>query len=548
MSVVYFLLLVGVLVVIHELGHFVAAKLLDVRVMRFSLGYGRPLVRVTLGETEYQLAIFPLGGYVRILGVALEDDEPREQRRSFAARPLWQRLVIVFAGPAANLVLAVAIYFAFFAGHTTLPAAVIGDVLQDGPAAQAGLLPGDRVVEVNGRPVRYWEELEDAVHHAANQELHLRALRNGKPFERYVTPTRITLRERNGRSTTGGWIGITHAPFVPIVGIIDAQSPAGLAGLRTGDLLISVDGAPVKNWTDVHQRLGKNPHRTALVFLRATEVPGVPSIHALDAGFADLVPTTRTDEQLRRQTYTGLERGEMFVAHVDPGSPADSAGLRPGDLILTLDGQPVTHWMDLDQRLQAEPERTFRLTWRRATSEGGYESLAAELTQVRRTELDEFGHAAVRLVFGARNDIDRGTGETVALEGRMGYAISKAIERTGETVSAMASGFFQIVAGETPSALGGPLTMYHAASVSGGQGWDRFWLLLALISVNLALINLLPVPTLDGGHLLVFAGESILRRPLSPRARERVQLSGMVIVAIIAVLALRNDVVQYFLR
>lgn len=548
MSVVYFLLLVSVLVVIHELGHFVAAKLLDVRVMRFSLGYGRPLVRVTLGETEYQIAVFPLGGYVRILGVAVEDGDPHEQRRSFAARPLWQRLVIVFAGPVANLVLAVAIYFAFFAGHTALPASVIGDVLQDGPAAQAGILPGDRIVEVNGRPVRYWEELEDAVHHAANSELHLRAVRNGKPFERYLTPTRITLRERNGRATTGGWIGVTHAPFIPIVGVIDAQSPAGQAGLRTGDLLISIDGAPVKNWKDVHARLGKNPHRTALVFLRATEMPGVQQVHVLDAGFADLVPTTRIDAHLKRETYTGLERGEMFVAHVDPGSPADSAGLRPGDLITELDGQRMTHWMDLDQRLQAEPDRAFRLTWQRPTPTGSVETHTAELTQVRRNVLDEFGHAAVRLTFGARNDIDRGTGETIALEGRMGYAISKAVERTGETIGAMASGFFQIVGGKTPTALGGPLTMYHVASVSGSQGWDRFWLLLALISVNLALINLLPVPTLDGGHLLVFAVEGVLRRPLSQRARDRVQLGGMVIVAIIAVLALRNDVVQYFLR
>src|SRR5215471_19189418 len=117
MSVLYFLLLVGLLVLIHELGHFVAAKLLDVKVLRFSLGYGRPLVRAKLGETEYQIGAFPIGGYVRILGIEGESGSKAEAGRSFASRPLWQRVVIVLAGPAANFVLPVIIYFIFFAGH-----------------------------------------------------------------------------------------------------------------------------------------------------------------------------------------------------------------------------------------------------------------------------------------------------------------------------------------------------------------------------------------------------------------------------------------------
>ena len=169
MSVVYFLLLIGVLVVIHELGHFVAAKLLDVKVLRFSLGYGRPLVRVKLRETEYQIAAFPLGGYVRILGVEGEDrgadrgidklSRRHDVGRSFASRPLWQRLVIVFAGPAANLVLPVVIYFVFFAGHSVLPAAVIGDVIDGGAAARAGLKTGDLIISVDGQPVRNWSDV-----------------------------------------------------------------------------------------------------------------------------------------------------------------------------------------------------------------------------------------------------------------------------------------------------------------------------------------------------------------------------------------------------
>ena len=548
MSVLYFLLLVGVLVLIHELGHFVAAKLLDVKVLRFSVGYGRPLVRVALGETEYQIGAFPLGGYVRILGIESSPDATPDAGRSFASRPLWQRLVIVFAGPAANLLLPVVIYFVFFAGHTVLPAAVIGDVFDGGAAARAGIEPGDRVLEINGRAVRYWEELENAVRSSPGQELRLRMSRNGKTFERYLTPIEETFRQRTGQKSVLGWAGITHAPFVPLVGVLDAQSPAARAGLRTGDLLISVDGQAVRNWRDVQRALGRFARRTSIVYVRGTEMPGVPQVSLLGAGFADLVPETLIDATLNRTTYTGLEHAEMFVAHVDAGSPADGAGLRPGDLIISLDDKPILHWINLDQRLQSEPNRTFKLTWRRAVGDKT-ETSSAELTQVWRKQLDEYGHTVTRLVFGARNDIDRGNGAMVPIDGRFGYAMSKAFERTGETISTMTSGFMQILSGDTPGeALGGPLMMYRVASVSGNQGWDSFLLMLALISVNLGLINLLPIPMLDGGHLLVFALEGARRRELSTRTRERIQLFGLILLGVITVLALRNDVMRLFFR
>jgi len=545
MAVVYFLLMVGVLVVIHELGHFAMAKLLHVKVLRFSIGYGRPLASVKLRETEYQLGMFPLGGYVRILGVEGESVDPRDVGRSFAARPLWQRLLVVFAGPAANIVLAGAIYFAFFAGHTELPAAVVGDVLADGPAAHAGLEPGDKILDIDGNAVSYFEDVEHAVQAAAGTELHLRIERGGKPLEKYVAVLEHVVRKRDGQHRRQGWIGITHPPFIPLVGVVDARSPAGRAGLATGDLIISVDGQPVTNWTEVGRRLGASSKRTSLVFFRGTEVPGVPQIRLLEARFADLVPDTQLDDKLRRTTYTGLERAEMFVAHVDPGSPADTAGLRPGDLIVAVDGKPVDHWLELDQLLLSDPDRTWTLTWKRPEA-GGTETRTAQLTQVWRTHLDDYGHNVQRLVFGARNDVDRGRGAMVAIDGRFGYALSRAVDRTGETIGMMVSGFFSILAGDAPSdALGGPLTVYKVAAVSSHQGWDSFWLMLALISINLALINLLPVPMLDGGHLVVFGIEAARRKPLSQRARDRVQLVGLIVIAMITVLALRNDLMHF---
>jgi regulator of sigma E protease len=548
-SVVYFSLLVGVLVIIHELGHFTAAKLLDVRVLRFSIGYGRPLIRIKGAETEYQIAVFPLGGYVRILGVEDGPDvEPRDRGRSFANRPLWQRLIIIFAGPAANLILPIVIYFVFFAGHTELPAAVVGDVFEDSPAASAGIEAGDTVLAVDGKSVRYWEELERAIRARGGAEINLKLQRGPRVFEKYIVPVSDVVRKRDGQVSAQGRIGITRAPFVPMVGIIDPGSPAGRAGMVTGDLIINIDGRPVENWSGVAEGMGHGARRTNLVYLRGTSVPGVPQVRLLDARFADLMPETRLDATLGRSAYTGLENAEMFVAHVDPGTPADLAGLRPGDLVTAVDGAPVKHWAVFDQKLLSDPGRTWSIGWRR-TEAGKVADHSAQLTQVWRKELDQYGHTVERLVLGARNDVERGQGKMVPIDGRFGYAISKAVERTGETIALMASGFVKVLKGDSPSeSLGGPLTMYRVASVSGEQGWDTFLLLLALISVNLGLINLLPVPVLDGGHVLVFVIEGVQRRPLSARAKEKIQFVGLVFVGIITVLALRNDMMQYVFR
>lgn len=550
MSVVFFFLMVGALVMIHEFGHFLAAKLLDFRVLRFSLGFGRPLVRFARGETEYQLSLIPLGGYVRILGEDSQDEVPIEHaRRSFHAKPILQRLVVVFAGPAANLILPVFIYFVFFAGQTRLPAAVVGDVLGDSPAARAGIEPGDRVVSVQGTSVRYWEELETVVRQNIGKELRFRFERGDREFERYIRPLQQTVRTRDGLATTQGLIGITQSPFPPLVGVVDPSSPAGHAGLQTSDLIVSIDGEPIKNWSTLRAKLDRR-HRLNIVYLRGTPIPGLPLVRLLSARFADLVPETRIDEEGRLSSYTGLSPAEMFVTRVDPGSPADLAGLRPGDLITTLDGEPVSHWMILDQRLQSRPDHTWKIGWKRySTDPGRVVDMSATLTQVRRRLFDEYGNTVERLVFGASSDSERAAGELVPIRGRFSYAASKAVQRTGETIAAMVSGFWSILAGNAPrESVGGPLMMFRVASVSGHKGWRTFLLMMALISVNLGLINLLPIPVLDGGHVLLFAVEAFLRKPLSNRTRERVHLAGLAVVGIITILALRNDVMRYVLR
>jgi regulator of sigma E protease len=546
-SVLYFLVLVGVLVLVHELGHFAAAKLLDVKVLRFSIGYGRPLVRVKVRETEYQIGIFPLGGYVRILGVEDEEPAPGDAGRSFQARPLWQRLAIVFAGPMSNFLLATVVFFVFFAGDTMLPAAVVGDVIEDSPAAKAGIEPGDRVLAIDGHGVRYWEDLEGAVQRSAGKELHLRLERKGKVFEKYVVPVEEVARKRCGTPQAEGRVGITRAPFAPLVGVLDEHSPAYLAGLRTGDLIISLDGEPIGNWGDVARKLDRN-RPTLVAYYRGTEVPGIPNLALYAASTANLVPEYRTDDKGSRYAYTGLERAEMFIAHVDPGTPADVAGLRPGDLITAIDGAEVHHWLTFDQKLQSSPEKGWEISYQRTGPKGDVLTDVAHVTQVRRKQLDEYGHTQECLVFGARNDAQRSRGEMVPNESRFTYAVSKAVDRTTTTIKVMVTATGKILAGDSPSeSLGGPVAMYKAASVSGDQGLESFLWLMAIISVNLGLLNLLPIPVLDGGHVLVFVIEGVKRKPLTAAQREKVQLAGLIFLGAVTILALRNDIWRYFL-
>jgi regulator of sigma E protease len=550
MSVLYFLILVGVLVAIHELGHFLAARALGIRVLRFSLGFGPALARFVGRDTEYRLGCIPLGGYVRLLGEDPAEAVPEAERpRAFSARPLRHRLIVVFAGPAANLLCPLVIYFFFFLGHSEVPAAVVGDILPDSPAAAAGLEPGDVILAIDDQPVRTWEELQASIDRGVDHSLLVTYTRTGREHSTYVTPRRSVLRQRDGRERSHGMVGITQTPLPPRIGVVDEASPAARAGLRTGDLIISIDGHAVDSWTVLSRRLREYHQRIQLAYLRPRRAPlGFAEITTSTAALADVIPHFETTASGDRKITTGLASAEFFVARVDADSPAARAGLLPGDLLVALDDQPLTSWLRFDQALQASPEVSHRLRWQRGRPGGGVLELDAELKQDRLDLLDEYGHARPVLQLGLGNDDAPGTPAMVAVDGRFTYALSHAWRRTGQTIREVASGFASLLRGEVPAdGVGGPIMMYRIASVSGQKGWDYFLLMIALISVNLGLINLLPIPVLDGGHLVMFAIEGLSRRKLSPRLRDAVLFAGLVVIVGMTVLALRNDVMRYVL-
>jgi regulator of sigma E protease len=539
--------LLGVLVLAHELGHFLVAKLFGVKVLRFSLGFGPRLFGVKIGATEFQISLFPLGGYLRLLGeepTELVSDNEREQ--ALFARPLWQRYAIVVAGPLFNLLLPVGIYFIHYIGQRTQLAPTIGTVIAGLPAAQAGLLPGDRVEAVDGHFVRSWEDLEEIIADSPDKTLRFAIRRGNSAEERDVTPTILQRKTPLNISETVGWVGVSPRFQLPEVGIIDLTSPAAQAGLRTFDYIISVNGTPVSHWAEFEramQRAGASPLR--ITYLRGTHsILPFAHVEIQEPGSTVVIPQAVLDASGGRHYQTGIEISELFVYSVEPGSPADRIGLRRGDQLLTLDGQPILHWNILRQRLNADPERLFHLTW---ATPGG-EHREAYFKQELRSELDAYRQEEQRLVFGATNRFAWKTAEPVPVHNRFFYAVGHAFTRTWEIVVFTTQGFFQIMRGEvSPQSLGGPITIGYAAGVAAEQGLAQYLWLMALLSINIGLLNFLPIPILDGGLLMFFTIELFKRRPPSPRARAIATYVGIVVVVLLVAFALKNDVVRFLL-
>ncbi len=540
--------LLGVLILVHELGHLVMAKIFDVKVLRVSLGFGPKLVGWTVGSTEYRLSLLPLGGYVRLLGEDPgEPVAPIDRHRTLFGKPLWQRYVIVIAGPAFNLLLPIAIYFVHFMGQRTLLPPTLGTVLSGMPAAVSGLLPGDRVESIDGRPIGTWEELESVIAESPGRTLRFGLWRGSDREERDVTPSRLDRRGAVGGREVVGWIGVSPRFHLPEVGIVDLTSPAAQTGLRTFDYVTAVNGAPVSHWAEFEKALARNgaaPLRIS--YLRGTH-SALPFAHVevQEPGSAVVIPEPVLDAAGRQRYETGILSSEMFVYSVEPGSPADRLGIRRGDQLLALDGEPLHHWDLLRQRLAAKPKASFRIDW---ASPGGVRR-EANFTQEVHSQLDAYRQEEQRLVFGATNRFAWRTDQPVPVANRFTYALSHSLSRTGQIIVAMAQGFAQIVSGQAPaSSLAGPLMIGYVAGVAAEQGVAQYSWLIALLSINIGLLNFLPIPILDGGLLMFFTIELVKRRPPSPRARRIASTVGLVVVVLLMAFALKNDVARFLLR
>ena len=550
-KVLAFILLIGPLIFIHELGHLLVAKLVDVKVGRFSIGFGPPLVRWNIGETEYCLAPIPLGGYVTLLGQNPYEEIPEQDKdRALNHKPLWARYLVLAAGPVANLILPLLLYFFFFLTHALQPPPVIGTVLDGSAASLAGLEPGDRIVEIDGDDIRSWKEMQTAVSVAADVELRIEIEKQGKRVERFVTPRRTFFENALGVAEPRGVLGVYAHFYAPQIGIVDPQSPAYEGGLRTGDVITSIDGEPVRTIEELQALVAKPPDSLVrLTYLRphATRFQ-LGTLLWFESNHAQMLP--RPNERPRpgtdpaKASPTGLLAANTFIRAVDPDSPAARAGLLPGDRVLEVDGQLVTRWESVANILDRAQDRPVTMV---VQALGG-EPRELRVVQDKRTRTDIYKNKFTYLYLGAEPYGISRAPDLEPIRGRFTYAARASWNQTIYVLEMMWTALRQMVTLQRGvEELSSVVGIFAFAGTAAEQGPTEFLMLMALISLNLALVNLLPIPILDGGHLLFFTIEAIRRKPLGQRAREIASAVGLVVILLLMLIALRNDVMRFWM-
>ena len=482
LTVIAFIIVIGVLVFIHEGGHFLAAKWVRVWVHEFAIGFGPAVWKRRRGETLYAIRVFPLGGYVRLAGeeVGREEDAEVPPDRLFTAKPAWARIFVVLAGPVAN-VLAALVLMILYVGIFGAPYVEIAAVVPEAPSSSV-LQPGDKILEFNGKAVYFPEQLSPLVQRVGTQPAPIVIERAGRRIETTVTPY---WDEERGQYL----IGITYQYLLPVVGRLPEGSALAAQGLQEGDRILKVQGTPVGSWPEVLTALKQAPAPKAIPL--QIEREGVPQELVLDL---TRVPSGELDE-VAPLALAPLPPTSPQVEAVAPDSPWATIGLSPGDRLLTAEGEEVSGLITLVHAVL------------KAQADDGVLTL-------------EFEHAGRR----QQADLDvRGLELAEVLEGlqlqtakrRPGpvTATYLGVVRIRSTLVQLYMGIRQILVGQVSAAeaIRGPVGIANLVGWSLKQGFETFFRLVALLSLVLGITNLIPFPALDGSRVLFIFVNSILK-------------------------------------
>lgn len=449
-SIFAFVVVLGILIFFHELGHFLVARLCGVGVEKFSLGFGPRLLGKTVGMTDYRISAIPLGGYVKMVGDEPDAElDPEMMPYSFTHKHVFKKILIVAAGPFFNLLLAVIIYAAFFTFIGTEDIRpVINHVAQESPAARAGLKTGDVVATINGTTVASWSDINRLIADGRGSEVRVTVKRDGTFFNAGVTPQTKVAKDILGDDAPyydAGFSGL--APLKAVVGEVADGYPAKKAGIQKGDLIVAINDLPVDSWNTMKGIISRcKGEPLAVRVVRGEETLTV-----------DIVPVLFSEENVRGEKVDSYRIGISTPGINIP--EADRITIKRGPLRAVVES--------VDQ------------TW-----------------QISRLTL---------------------------------LSIGKLIKGTVSTKT-----------------LGGPIMIAEMAGQQAKAGFTNLIFFIAVLSINLAVLNFLPIPVLDGGHLMFFFIEAAIRRPINTRMREIAQQAGIFILILLMIFVFYNDITRIF--
>ncbi|MCB0308628.1 MAG: RIP metalloprotease RseP [Bdellovibrionales bacterium] len=533
MNVLLPILLFGMLVFIHELGHFTIAKLSGVFVERFALGFGPAIFRKKWGETEYAICLLPLGGYVKMRGEELEEGEeqPKEDPRSFANQPVWTRIAIVAMGPISNLILPIAVFTILFMLGMNIPMAKVGSIVPGYPAQQAGIRPGDKVLAIDDQPISTWNELTRALGKKSGQETKLKIERDGETKLIAVTPTSEPSLNSYGEKEDIGKIGVDPVPTLPVIGISNSNSKAAKLGIKTGDLITKVNGEPVSFWWQIDKALENQDQNT----LELTRMNGEEE--------------TKLNIELPLKTNDlakiGIEDGTLYIRSVLEGSVAEKMGIQAGDKVLSVNGEPTTYWLAFHRQIQNSEGKPIDIELLR---DGKKVSINIQPEQV--THNHAITHEKMKqFQLGVISCIVPGDPALFKEQHLNPFkALYRGVEETVDITVMTVVGLGKLVTGKlSVNTLGGPISIFYIAGSSYKMGgWEAFFRMMAILSVTLAVLNFLPIPVLDGGHLFFFLIEAIKGSPVHLKIQRVGQQIGMVLILSLMVLTFYVDINRFF--